>query len=77
MDWIVSNYQTILLVIMAVIGAASTVVKVIAPLTDTTADNKLLSVLTAISNFLDKLALNPASTAKVKEAPEHVKAVVK
>lgn len=57
--WIVANWSTVIVVVLAVIGAASAAVKVIAPLTKTTRDDRLAKWLDVVVSWLSKVALNP------------------
>jgi hypothetical protein len=57
--WLGSNWSTILVTLLAVIGGASIIVKAIAPLTATDADDKAAAWLDKVHEWLSKIALNP------------------
>lgn len=59
MSWILANWVTILTTLLAIIGGASAIVAAIAPLTKSTADNRLLDALRWLHDKLSHLALNP------------------
>ena len=59
MSWIIANYTVILVAVVSVIGGASVIVRAIAPLTKSTADNKVAKVLGKIHGWLSKIAMNP------------------
>ena len=61
MEWLLTNWQMLLTVVLAVIGGASVVVKAVAPLTNTTVDDKLGGALTWLYNLLSRIALNPSN----------------
>lgn len=58
-DWLSNNWTQCLMVIGGVISGASVAVKVIAPLTKWTGDDKVAALLDRALGLLDKLALNP------------------
>lgn len=58
-DWLSNNWQECLMVIGGVISGASVAVKVIAPLTKWTGDDKAAALLDRALGLLNKLALNP------------------
>lgn len=59
MSWILDNWMTVLVVILTVIGAASVVVKAIAPLTASKTDDKVAGWLDKVHAWLSRVALNP------------------
>lgn len=59
MSWFLENWMTLLTALLALVGAASVAVKLIAPLTKNKTDDKIGSWLDKIAAFLGRIALNP------------------
>jgi hypothetical protein len=70
MDWLLTNYLTLLVALMTVIGTASSVAAVLAPLTKSDWDNVLARKLKWVYLTLRKLGLNDLAPPKELPAPE-------
>lgn len=57
LNWVVNNYQLVIITVLSLIGGASVALAAIAPLTKTTKDDRVLAVLNKAHSFLSKLAL--------------------
>jgi hypothetical protein len=64
MSWLMSNWVTIVVTVLTIIGAASVAVKAIAPFTSTKADDKVASFLDKVHGWLSRLALNGTAAKK-------------
>lgn len=60
-DWVLANWQSVLLVFTSAVTAASLVLKVLAPLTKADWDDKALARLNTLLGWLGKLSLNTPS----------------
>lgn len=61
MSWLVDNWMTVVVTLLTIIGAASVMVKAIAPFTKTTKDDAVAGWLDKLAAFLGRVALNPAA----------------
>lgn len=59
-NWVIANYQTILIAATSIVGAASMAVAAIAPLTKSDVDDRALSWIKRAHKLLSKIALNPS-----------------
>ena len=69
MSWILANWYVLLAALMTVVGTASTVAAVLAPLTKASWDDKLASRLRWVYEALRKLGLNDLAPPKLPEPP--------
>ena len=66
--WLYANWDVIVSVAGVVVMAASLVVKAIAPLTDSTRDDRLAVWLDRVYGWLNTIALNPKKDTKKNDS---------
>lgn len=66
-SWLVGNWGVIVTTLLAVIGGASVMVKAIAPLTKSKADDKAAAWLDKAAGWLSRVASKVALNPKPKE----------
>ena len=69
-DWILANWQVVLVIISAVVSSASVALHAIAPLTKWTGDDKASTAVDWLLRQLHRLALTPKPSSPVALKPK-------